>query len=286
MLGKSGDPDAGGDFERMLLAQERPFQRPQQGLRRSCRSCGVCARKQDGELVAAEPGDQVLGLDRFMETRTHLAKQRIAHLVSEAVVDFFEVVDVEQKQHDAGIGGNRFLDLFPQHQAVREVGQAVMERVVLQRSLCQELAPAQLPLLDRILDGGAQPCQPVLEDIVHGPQTHGRNRQVFTDGTRDDDKGDVQAHLLHDFQRPDGIELWLVIVGEDQVEFGVEVGLEAGLVVDAAPVELVAGPAELVKGKLGVLRPVFQDQYAQRSSGHGSSNSTGRRAISCLGNQF
>jgi hypothetical protein len=41
-----------------------------------------------------------------------------------------------------------------------------------------------------------------------------------------------------------------------------------------------------VKGKLGVLRPVFQDQYTQRSSGHGSGDATTCRAISCLGNWF
>src|SRR5207248_7682032 len=73
----------------------------------------------------------------------------------------------------------------------------------------------------------------------------------------------------HDFQRPDGIELWLVIVGQDQVQLGVEVGLVARLVVHPAPIELIAGPAELVKGQVGVLRPVFEDQSAKWSSSHG-----------------
>src|ERR1700738_3586772 len=118
------------------------------------------------------------------------------------------------------------------------------------------------------LTAGPSPVQRILEDIVHRAQPHGRDRQVLADGTRDDDKGDIQAHLLHDLQRPDGIELRLVIVGQDQVELGVEVGLEARLIVHPAPVEVIAGPTELVKRQVGVLRPVFQDQNAQRSSSH------------------
>ena len=37
---------------------------------------------------------------------------------------------------------------------------------MLQRRLRHALAAAQLPLLDRILDRGSEPCQPVLEDVV------------------------------------------------------------------------------------------------------------------------
>src|SRR5207302_7232269 len=45
--------------------------------------------------------------------------------------------------------------------------------------------------------------------------------------------------------------------------------LVARLVVHPAPIELIAGPAELVKGQVGVLRPVFEDQNAKWSSSHG-----------------
>lgn len=271
MLGKRGDPNARRDFEGVVLAQEGLFQCPEDGVRRARSLRRIRTGEEDRELVATEAGDHVRAVDAFLQAGTNLAQQRIAHLMPKAVVDFFEIVDVEQKQDSPRVARDDFLRLFPQHEPIREVGQAVVERVVLERRLRECLASAQLRLLDRVLDRRSQPSQPVLQHVVHRPLPHGRDRHILTDGTRDDDEGDVEARLLHDFQGPHRVELRLVIVRQDEVELGVEVSLETGLVVHPAPGEFEAGPAQLVEDEFRVLRPVLQHQHAQRSSGHGSS---------------
>ena len=55
--------------------------------------------EQDGELVAAEPGDRVRRADGVQEALRHLAQDRVAGRVAEAVVDGLEVVEVDE--HDA-----------------------------------------------------------------------------------------------------------------------------------------------------------------------------------------
>ena len=62
----------------------------------------------DGELVAAEPGDKVVGADAVGEPGGQLDQKGVAAFVTERVVDFFEVVDVDEKHAVlAGLGGRR-----------------------------------------------------------------------------------------------------------------------------------------------------------------------------------
>ena len=53
---------------------------------------------QDGELVAAEPADQVAVPDRGAQPRGDLDQQVVARLVAGDVVDRLEAVEVEQQQ--------------------------------------------------------------------------------------------------------------------------------------------------------------------------------------------
>ena len=106
----------------MVVAQERLFQCPQDGVRRAFRHRDGSSGEEDSEFVAAEARDQMGTIDRFAQASTHLAEQHVAQLMPEAVVDFLEVVDVEQQQHGIGICAYGFLDFFAQHEAVREVG--------------------------------------------------------------------------------------------------------------------------------------------------------------------
>ena len=58
------------------------------------------AEGHDHELVAAEPGDQVLGADRGPQPLTEGPQQLVAGLVAHAVVDRLEAVEVEEEHAD------------------------------------------------------------------------------------------------------------------------------------------------------------------------------------------
>ncbi len=65
------------------------------------RRCGVGdARQENGELVAAEAGDQVAAAHRPRQAPRDFPQERIARIVSERVVDVLEMVEVEH-QHGA-----------------------------------------------------------------------------------------------------------------------------------------------------------------------------------------
>ena len=65
------------------------------------------ADAQDGELVAAEAGDQIGVAHGGLEPLRDLDQQPVAGLVAEAVVDDLEVVEVEEQDRDrlTRIGG-------------------------------------------------------------------------------------------------------------------------------------------------------------------------------------
>ena len=63
--------------------------------------------QQDGELVAAEPGQHVARPQRGAQPRADLAEQVVAGVVAEAVVDLLEPVEVEQQQRGRAPGGRR-----------------------------------------------------------------------------------------------------------------------------------------------------------------------------------
>ena len=61
----------------------------------------VRALEQDGELVAAEPGDGVARPDRLPQALGHLHEQEITRRMAEEVVDLLEAVEVEEEDRDA-----------------------------------------------------------------------------------------------------------------------------------------------------------------------------------------
>ena len=98
MVWRGRDSDAGRHLEGMLLAEERGLQRPQEAVSDPGGVRDVGPWQQNGELVAAQPGNHVANFQSLAEPRSDLAQQDVAHLVTEAVVDLFEVVDVQQKE--------------------------------------------------------------------------------------------------------------------------------------------------------------------------------------------
>src|SRR5256885_14319503 len=102
---------------------------------------GVRISKQDAKLIDAKPGDQVSAADVLPEARRNLAEQAITDLVAEGVIDLSEIVEVEHQNSQAGSLGKSLLDLLTEHQSVGKVGQAIVQRLVLQRPLPFLLAP-------------------------------------------------------------------------------------------------------------------------------------------------
>jgi hypothetical protein len=92
--------------------------------------------EQDGELVAAQAGHGVLAAHAGLEPGGHGHQQVVTGGVAQLVVDRLEVVQVdeEQGQWGAGLGApaQGVPDPLPEQGPVGQVGEAVVERLVLQ----------------------------------------------------------------------------------------------------------------------------------------------------------
>jgi hypothetical protein len=86
---------------------------------------------QDGELVAAEPGDDVAGPGRLAQPRGDLQQQAVAGLVAEAVVDQLEVVEVQEEDRERA--PERGLLAQPRQEA-GAVGPAAVAAISVRRS--------------------------------------------------------------------------------------------------------------------------------------------------------
>ena len=83
----------------------------------------------DGELVAAKPGDEIGFLHAAAETERHRFEQLVADHVSERVVDALEFVDVDIEHRQLPVVRDVrqfFLEPFVKQSAVRQVGQRVV----------------------------------------------------------------------------------------------------------------------------------------------------------------
>jgi hypothetical protein len=129
------DADAGLHVERHPLDVEGTVQRHTQSLRDAPGLAdAVHERQQDGELVAAEPGDGVAVAEDRPQARAHLAEQLVPVRVPEAVVDLLEAVQVDQEQGDlagrAAGRGQALVELVAQQFPVRQAGECVVGRLV------------------------------------------------------------------------------------------------------------------------------------------------------------
>ncbi|WRL64266.1 hypothetical protein U6N30_32785 [Blastococcus brunescens] len=84
---------------------------------------GLVAGDQDGELVAAQAGDQVVLADDGVQSAGHLDQQLVAGLVPGDVVDRLEPVEVEDQQAPE-VGGRR-VQLPEEQGAVGQAGEVV-----------------------------------------------------------------------------------------------------------------------------------------------------------------
>src|SRR5690242_15791265 len=94
------------------------------------RDFGFIARRPDdeqGEFVPAKPSRGDRAVRRALEPCREVAEQRIAGIMTEAIVELLEAVDVEQQQRElAAIGLHRLdrrLQLALEGDAIEQTGQ-------------------------------------------------------------------------------------------------------------------------------------------------------------------
>ena len=143
-----GDADAGGRVERSRAALERSRDLGEQALGDSHSVRGGHGLGQDdGELVAAEAGGGVAGAHCMLDSLAKLVQHLVAEVVTPAVVDPFEVVEVdveEPRRLAVSVPElNRMPQPFVEEGAVREAGERVVEgelpQLVLRLALLRDV---------------------------------------------------------------------------------------------------------------------------------------------------
>ena len=135
MLGVDRDAEARLDLERQAVEHERLLERLVDARCQHHRVLDRPRREEDPELVAAEPCERVALAQQLAQAGRQLLEQPVARLVAERVVDLAEVVDVEQQDGRRlplpARAQDRLSDPVSEERAVREAGELVVERAVL-----------------------------------------------------------------------------------------------------------------------------------------------------------
>ena len=153
-----GDADREADVERLLAGRDRHHERLERALGdlHGAPLGILVADHEHGELVAAEPGDDVVAADRVHEPGRDAAQQLVADRVPERVVDALEVVEVDEHHRDLALGValERLAHALAEQRAVGQPGQRVVVGLVLE--LVLEVAQLGDGLLEAVvLERGA-----------------------------------------------------------------------------------------------------------------------------------
>ena len=136
MIRIESDPDAGIDVQAVLFQRERRQQGSEDLLRRSFGARLIGVEQDAGELIAAEPGHRIARAHDALQSRFHLLQQQVAVGMAEGVVDLLEAVQIHQQKGDLGAVTirlpDRLTEAFAQQRAVRQTGQSVVVRLILQ----------------------------------------------------------------------------------------------------------------------------------------------------------
>ena len=129
-----GLPDADREPQTMLADEERFAERGDDPARHAFDVRVTSVGEQNGELVAAEPGDDVGRPGAVRETLGDGDQERVAGLVAELVVDRFELVQIDVEEGSVLPGVLRAVhgvaQLGGELQTVGQAGELVMERLV------------------------------------------------------------------------------------------------------------------------------------------------------------
>ena len=223
------DADARGHRPVARARYRDPFgaQRLEQVLGHALALCAVARGSSDGELVAAEAGEDVALAQALAEQRRDPRDDLVAGGVAERVVDVLEVVEVEQQQravgavaaHELGV----LVELLGEARAVVQAGERVVRGEVVQVLLVVA----------------------AVRDVLHLDEEAARRPAVVRDRRglqRDPDRraaGVQEARLdlvLGALARQQRADLVAVVTGVDRVRQRVEA--HAGELLGAAPREI------------------------------------------------
>ncbi len=124
----AGDPDRRGHHD-VLVAEDvgRPELVDEAGRHRAGATERRLVLDQDGELVAAEAGDQVALADQALDALGDRDQERVAGAVAERVVDDLEVVEVEEEDRGDLVLGMG-IPLGAEHALERQLEHAAIGR--------------------------------------------------------------------------------------------------------------------------------------------------------------
>ena len=110
---------------------ERALERTAQPQRDRAGGRLVSGHQDERELVAAEPRESIVLAHRLGEARPHLAKDLVAGMVAEGVVELLEAVEVDEQQRERVSFRDRRVEAVEQMPAVAQAGQIVGLRLAL-----------------------------------------------------------------------------------------------------------------------------------------------------------
>jgi hypothetical protein len=116
--------------------------------------------QENGELVAAEPRDSVAGPNSSPEPVSDVDQRQIADVVPPGVVDRLEAIEVEEHHGDLlltpGRPGQRVLNTIPEQRPVGQIGQRIVQGLLLVHPPAKQIGDAGGRDEDR-MDPGPEP---------------------------------------------------------------------------------------------------------------------------------
>ena len=195
--GAHRDPDARSDGDLPAADVERLLERGADAARHRLdleRTFDVL--EQDGELVAAEPSDQVAFANAAREPLHDGPQQHVAGLVAERLVHDLEPVEIEQQQRHRSVPAQRarrrMAELVAQILPVGNTRQRIVAREVVEPDLrtlaldgvanrAQDRAPVALPLHEIVLDAAVQDLDGVILVALAAEHDDRHERTGFLD---------------------------------------------------------------------------------------------------------
>ena len=268
VLGETGDAEAGAHAQRPILDDARPRDLVQDLLRRQQRAVDVGQRKDNRELVAAEPRNRVRVAQRGAQTRRHALQHAVAGMMAQRVVDLLEAVQVQEQQRQRRAftvrDACRLIEAVVQERAVRQVGQRVVIRQMREVLFDAPALTADVRLAQLAFDGRDQPCQAALHDVVVRAGPHRRDGDVLADGPRNENERQVGVVLAQQGERRRAAETRHRVVRDGDVpRSALQRSDQRIRRVDALADDVVAGARERAHHEGGIVRRIFDDEEAK-----------------------
>ena len=126
------------------------------------------------------------------------------------------------------------------------------------------LVGAQPLLVQRALNRGAKPRDPVLEQIIRRPVLHGLDGDIFAHGPGNQNERDVQTAFAQQLRRPQAAEPRHRIIGENNVRRIFYFRQKVRLGFHPLPFRVKPGAPQFGHKQIRVVRRILDDQNVQR----------------------